>query len=37
MIKKTMWIAGVIVVSVALIVGIVRYIEAQKQEKNPNW
>ena len=35
--KKILWIAGISVVALVLIVGIVRYIEVQKQENDPNW
>ena len=34
--KKKPWIAGVLVVVLVLIVGIVRYIEVQKRENDPN-
>ena len=34
--KKNLWIAGVLVVVLVLIVGIVRYIEVQKRENDPN-
>ena len=35
--KKLLWIAGIFVVVLVLIVGIVRYIEVQKRENDPNW
>ena len=35
--KKILWIAGISVVALVLIVGIVRYIEVQKREKDSNW
>ena len=35
--KKNLWIAGIFVVALVLIVGIVRYIEVQKQENDLNW
>ena len=35
--KKILWIAGISVVALVLIVGIVRYIEDQKRENAPNW
>ena len=35
--KKILWIAGILVVVLVLIVGIVRYIEVQKRENDPNW
>ena len=35
--KKKLWIAGIFVVTLVLIVGIVRYIEVQKHENAPNW
>jgi hypothetical protein len=35
--KKLLWIAGIFVVALVLIVGIVRYIEVQKRENDPNW
>ena len=35
--KKNLWIAGILVVVLVLIVGIVRYIEVQKRENDPNW
>ena len=34
--KKNLWIAGIFVVTLVLIVGIVRYIEVQKRENDPN-
>ena len=34
--KKILWIAGIFVVALVLIVGIVRYIEVQKREDDPN-
>ena len=34
--KKQLWIAGIFVVALVLIVGIVRYIEVQKREDDPN-
>ena len=35
--KKSMWIAGIFIVVLAVIVGIVRYSEKQKRENDPNW
>ena len=35
--KKILWIVGILVVSLVLIAGIVRYIEVQKRENDPNW
>ena len=35
--KKLLWIAGIFVVALVLIIGIVRYIEVQKRENDPNW
>ena len=35
--KNLLWIAGIFVVDLVLIVGIVRYIEVQKRENDPNW
>ena len=35
--KKTLWITGIFVVALVLIIGIVRYIEVQKRENDPNW
>ena len=35
--KKNLWIAGIFVVGLMMIVGIIRYIEVQKRENNPNW
>ena len=35
--KNLLWIAGIFVVALVLIVGIVRYIEVQKRENDPNW
>ena len=35
--KKNLWIAGIFVVTLVLIVGLVRYIEVQKRENDPNW
>lgn len=35
--KKKLWIAGIFVVTLVLIVGIVRYIEVQQHENAPNW
>ena len=35
--KKNLWIAGIFLVTLVLIVGIVRYIEVQKRENDPNW
>ena len=35
--KKILWIAGIFVVALVLIVCIVRYIEVQKRENDPNW
>ena len=34
--KKKLWITGVLVVVLVLIIGIVRYIEVQKRENDPN-
>ena len=35
--KKILWIVGILVVSLVLIVGIMRYIDVQKRENDPNW
>ena len=35
--KELLWIVGILVVSLVLIVGIIRYIEVQKRESDPNW
>jgi len=35
--KKILWIAGIFVVGLMMIVGIIRYIEVQKRENDPNW
>ena len=35
--KKILWIAGISVVGLMMIVGILRYIEVQKRENDPNW
>ena len=35
--KKKLWIAGIFVVGLIMIVGIIRYIEVQKRENDPNW
>lgn len=35
--KKNLWIAGIFVVGLMMIVGIVRYIEVQERENDPNW
>jgi len=35
--KKTLWIAGICIVSLALIIGIARYSEIKKRESDPNW
>ena len=35
--KKILWIVGMLVVSLVLIVGIMRYIEVQKRENDSNW
>ena len=35
--KKLLWIAGIFVVGLMMIVGIIRYIEVQKRENDPNW
>ena len=35
--KNLLWIAGIFVVALVLIVGVVRYIEVQKRENDPNW
>lgn len=34
--KKILWIVGILVVSLVLIVGIMRYIDVQKRENDPN-
>ena len=34
--KRILWIAGISVVALVLIVGIMRYIEVQKRENDPN-
>ena len=35
--KRILWIAGIFVVALVLIVDIMRYIEVQKRENDPNW
>ena len=35
--KKNLWISGILVMALMLIVGLVRYIEVQKHENDPNW
>ena len=35
--KKILWIVGILAVSLVLIVGIMRYIDVQKRENDPNW
>ena len=35
--KKILWIAGICIVSLALIIGITRYGEIKKRESDPNW
>ena len=35
--KKILWIAEISVVGLMIIVGIMRYIEVQKRENDPNW
>ena len=35
--KKNLWIAGIFVVGLMMIVGIIRYIEVQRRENDPNW
>lgn len=35
--KKILWIAGICVMSLVLIIGIMQYIEVQKRESDPNW
>ena len=35
--KKLLWIAGIFVVGLMMIVGIIRYIEVQKRENDSNW
>ena len=35
--KKTLWIAGICIVSLVLIIGIARYSEIKKRESDPNW
>ena len=35
--KKILWIAGICIVSLALIIGIARYSEIKKRESVPNW
>ena len=35
--KKILWIAGISVVGLMMIVGILRYIEVQKRDNDPNW
>ncbi len=35
--KELLWIVGILVVTLVLIVGTLRYIEVQKRETDPNW
>ena len=35
--KKILWIAGILIVGLMMIDGIIRYIEVQKRENDPNW
>ena len=35
--KKTLWIAGICIVSLVLMIGIVQYSEIKKRESDPNW
>ena len=35
--KKTLWIAGICIVSLVLIIGIAQYSEIKKRENDPNW
>ena len=35
--KKILWIAGICIVSLALIIGIAQYSEIKKRESDPNW
>ena len=35
--KRTLWIAGICIMSLVLIVGIARYSAIQKWESDPNW
>ena len=35
--KRILWIAGICIMSLVLIVGIVRYSKMQKRESDPNW
>ena len=35
--KKILWIAGICIVSLVLIIGIVQYSEIKKRESDPNW
>lgn len=35
--KKILWIAGMVVVGLVVIVGIVRYSDIQKRQTDPNW
>ena len=35
--EEKLWIAGIFVVGLMMIVGIIRYIEVQKRENDPNW
>ena len=35
--KKILWIAGISVVGLMMIVGIMRYIEVQERKNDPNW
>ena len=37
MIKRILWIAGIFMMSLALIVGIVWYRTVEKRENDPNW
>ena len=35
--RRILWIAGICIVSLALIIGIARYSEIKKRESDPNW
>ena len=35
--KELLWIVGILVVTLVLIVGTLRYIDVQKRENDPNW
>jgi len=35
--KKILWIAGILIVGLMMVDGIIRYIEVQKRESDPNW